>query len=397
MHIDDLIKSRVHMKLPSLVKNVTSLSEQDQGVLNQLQARLDDASSRFLGYPTNASLSFSELAPFLDYTINNVGDPFTLSNYGVNTHIFEQEVLHFFADLLHAPKDEWWGYVSNGGTEGNMWGIYLGRERYPDGILYFSDDTHYSISKIARVLNMRHVIVQSLPSGEIDYTALYHVIDETKPVILNLNIGTTMKGGICRIDKVLEVLKRKGIEKFYIHCDAALFGIMLPFIENAPPFDFRFPIDSITISGHKFLGSPIPSGIVIARKGDVDCVRRHIEYIGSSDCTISGSRDGFSVLILWTTLKKLGIKGISESVQYCLKMTDYTLEKIHAIGWPVWKNEFSNIVVLKRPEKHLIEKWQLATHGPWSHIVVMPHVRPETIDCFVEDLQGMARTVPART
>lgn len=56
------------------------------------------------------------------------------------------------------------------------------------------------------------------------------------------------------------------------------------------------------------------------------------------------------------------------------------------IGWYAWSNPFSNIVVLKRPPDRLIRRWQLATQGPWSHIVLMPHVREVTIDQFVNEL-----------
>jgi histidine decarboxylase len=331
-------------------------------------------------------LSCSELAPFLDFTINNVGDPFSDSNYGVNTYEFEREVLNFFADLLHAPSGQWWGYVTNGGTEGNMWGLYLARERYPQGVLYFSEETHYSVPKVASVLKMECKNIKSLPSGEIDVAALESVIDPQRPAIINANIGTTIKGAICNLKQIKGVLERKRVKERYIHCDAALFGAMLPFIDNAPPFDFREGIDSIAISGHKFLGSPIPCGIALARAEDVECVRKQVEYIGSHDCTISGSRDGFSALVIWLAINRLGRKGLRTAVEECYAMTSYTKEKLLSIGWHAWSNPFSNIVVLKRPPDRLIRRWQLATQGPWSHIVLMPHVKEVTIDQFVNEL-----------
>ncbi len=56
----------------------------------------------------------------------------------------------------------------------------------------------------------------------------------------------------------------------YIHCDGALSGGYAPFLDPRPPFDFADGADSISISGHKFLGSPIPCGIVLARKVHVE-------------------------------------------------------------------------------------------------------------------------------
>jgi len=43
-----------------------------------------------------------------------------------------------------------------------------------------------------------------------------------------------MKGGIDDLDLVIQTLKKCGFthDRFYIHCDGALFGIMLPFIKQ---------------------------------------------------------------------------------------------------------------------------------------------------------------------
>lgn len=362
------------------------LSDEDKKKLDLLYERMVAKSHTFLGYPTNANLDNQFLARFMDLTINNVGDPFVSSNYGVNTLDFECEVLDFFADLLKIAKNDYWGYVTNGGTESNLYGIYLAREKYPNGILYFSKETHYSISKIANLLNITPVIIDTQPNGEMDYEALKKQLVVDRPALFNLNIGTTIKGAICDVKKILSILQEKKITEYYIHCDAALFGMMLPFIKNAPQIDFRLPIDSVAISGHKFLGAPMPCGIVICKKSSVDPVRRQIEYIGSHDCTISGSRDGLSVLIMWTALKRYGHKGIQEMVNHCLEMAQYTLKKLQDAHWPAWINPYSNIVVIKKPSQELIRKWQLATDGEIAHLVLMPHVQSPMIDLFIQDL-----------
>ena len=102
-----------------------NLSAQDQATLDRLYQKIQKESDHFIGYPCNLNFDYSELFSFLNYSINNVGDPFVSSNYHVNTHEIEREVLNFFAEITHADKD-FWGYVTNGGTEGNMYGLYLG-------------------------------------------------------------------------------------------------------------------------------------------------------------------------------------------------------------------------------------------------------------------------------
>lgn len=76
-------------------------------------------------------------------SINNLGDPFVPSNYGVHSRQFEVSVIDFFANLWKIDKSDYWGYVTTCGTEGNLHGILLARECHPNGVLYSSRETHY--------------------------------------------------------------------------------------------------------------------------------------------------------------------------------------------------------------------------------------------------------------
>ena len=77
------------------------------------------------------------LGNLLRYSINNLGDPFVESNYGVHSRSFEVgksctlwrcekhfvklilqiAVLNFFADLWEISREDFWGYVTTCGTE----------------------------------------------------------------------------------------------------------------------------------------------------------------------------------------------------------------------------------------------------------------------------------------
>ena len=84
----------------------------------------------------------------------------------MNSHSFEQEVIEILADYLGYQGDDFWGYVTNGGTEGNMAAIWFARSKYPNGIVYFSEDTHYSINKIMDILKLKKLRVKSLETGK---------------------------------------------------------------------------------------------------------------------------------------------------------------------------------------------------------------------------------------
>ena len=45
----------------------------------------DSNNKKFLGYPVNLSYDYSNCMGSLQYNINNIGDPFSGSNYSFNT------------------------------------------------------------------------------------------------------------------------------------------------------------------------------------------------------------------------------------------------------------------------------------------------------------------------
>ena len=363
------------------------LSADDQRKLDDLHARFSRLKRYYVGYPCNEEFDFTELLPFFEFAINNVGDPFSGSNIPLNTHDLEREVLADFAEFTHAPKDGWWGYVTSGGTEGNMYGLYVARELFPEGICYFSEDTHYSVAKVLRLQHTRNIMLKSQPNGELDYADLRETlrIHRDVPPIIFANIGTTMKGAVDNLAKIRAVLDDLAITNAYIHADAALSGMILPFVEKPQPWDFAAGADSIAISGHKMLGSPLPSGVVLAKKSHVDRISRSIEYIGALDTTISGSRSAIGPLFLWYRLRTLGRDGITAMVRGSLECAAYAVDALKAHGIDAWRNENSVTVVFPRPPEAVMKKWIIAPKRGIGHLITMPHVKKDIVDEFAAD------------
>ena len=364
--------------------------------LDQFLERLQQVASREIGYPVACDFDYSALTPFLSYSLNNAGDPFMPMTYLLNSHDFEREVVSYFAGLARAPEDQWWGYVTNGSTEGNLYGLYLARELLPDGIVYFSQDSHYSVGKNLHFLNMRHIMIRSRPNGEIDYEDLKETlrIRRDAPPIIFANIGTTMKEARDDISLIGSILDELAIENRYIHCDAALSGGYAAFLDPRPAWDFEDGADSIAISGHKFIGSPIPCGIVLARRAHVERIGHSVAYIGSVDTTISGSRNGFTPLLLWYAIRSLGQEGLKRRIDDSMEVAAYTEEKLNQAGVAAWRNPQALTVVFPQPPKEVRDKWQLASANGMSHLICMPHVRREQIDELIRDIEQAGGTAP---
>jgi histidine decarboxylase len=371
-----------------------TLSAHDQQKLENLQQHLESLRHTQIGYPCNQCVDYTAITPFLEYTINNVGDPFAGSNFRMNTHDFEREVLASFAEFTQAPVDAYWGYVTNGGTEGNMYGLYLARELMRNGIVYFSEDTHYSLAKLLRLLNIRNIMIKSQSNGEMDYEDLYETLRlhrDVSPIIF-ANIGTTMKGAVDDVAGIKTMMADLAITEYYIHCDAALSGMILPFVDEPQAFDFSAGIDSISISGHKLLGSPLPCGIVLAKKPHVERIARAVEYVGVLDTTIMGSRNAFTPLLLWYAIHTLGKQGITQIVSDSIARADYAIDTFRQVGIECWRNKNSITVVMPRPSSEVLDKWQIAPYRDIGHIITLPHVTEAIIQEVADDMRKYPAT-----
>lgn len=365
--------------------------------LHALRQKLTNIERTAIGYPTNNHILHKELfSQFLDIHANNVGDPFVDSSFLMNTHDFEREALMFFADLYKIPRNTFWGYVTSGGTEGNLYGLFLARELYPNGVLYFSEDTHYSVVKIARMLHIPYRIIKSQENGAIDIQDLVENIQPNinQPAIISANIGTTMKGAIDDVDGIVQSLQQMGLKYYYIHCDAALFGMMLPFIKNAPDVDFTRPIGSVAISGHKFIGSAMPCGVVLTYKQYSQYISQKVEYIHSVDSTVLGSRNAITPLVLWNAIKTRGYRGFQQETLTMIARAIQLYEALQKIEYPSYLNPYSNTVFFSRPSDRLVKKYSLAVDRNIAHIVVMQGTTQQALNEFLRDaldefLQGL--------
>jgi histidine decarboxylase len=364
------------------------LSPSDRERVEALFERIRDASGDSLGYPSAKDFDYSGLARFLAYPINNVGDPFGTATYKVETREFEREVVEFFADMFRAPKDNWWGYVTNGGTEGNLYGLYLARELHPRGVVYYSEHTHYSVSKNLHFLGMRHIMIRAQDNGEIDYEDLRETlrVHRDVPPIVFANIGTTMTEARDDVRRIGRIMDELALRERYIHSDAALCGAYAAFLDPRPAYDFADGADSIAISGHKFLGAPIPCGVVVAKRNNVQRIAHSIDYIGSLDTTISGSRNGITPVMLWMRIRELGLDGLRQRIDRSLENAAYLERRLQEIGIAAWRNPNAITVVFPPLGEGVRAKWQLATAGHLQHVLVLPNVTREQLDAFLDDV-----------
>ncbi|MEH0490482.1 histidine decarboxylase [Streptomyces scabiei] len=377
-----------------LIEDAPADTAADTARLLDLTSALRSEAPRILGFPGNLAFDFSDLGPALAVLTNNVGDPTSGDASGVHTKAYEQAVVRFLAQTAGARPDDVYGYVTTGGTEGILFGLATARQHLPHAHVYASDQAHYSVAKAADLLGLRLVTLPSNDDGTLDPESLklasfFH--RRVNPhggrgpgAIVVATIGTTMCGAY---DDVTELRKwATAAGDVYIHADAASGGPIAAHAPSAPRWNFTHGADSISISGHKIIGAPVPCGVVLARKNLIDEPVIASEYTKASARTLGCSRSGLAALLLWSALRRLGHSGLRAHILRCLETAQYAVDQLTRAGVRPTRTTDSLTVCFDRPADWVVHKWHLACEGSTAHLITAGHVTRTAIDDLCRDL-----------
>ncbi|MFN5996556.1 MAG: histidine decarboxylase [Paracoccaceae bacterium] len=364
-----------------------------QEILDNAERRIKTAHAEHLGYPYNLDFSPHVPANFGNFLINNLGDPYAGSHYASEVCGLEQQAVSWLMRLWGCyDLTDYWGSIGASGTEGNLWALYLGREAQPEAVLLHSAEAHYSIPKAARILRIEAREVLANPAGEIDLADLAEKLAGLggKPVILALTCGTTMTGAHDDIGGAIEVLEDAGYgpDRRYVHVDGALNAMVVPFLPAAPVDirpTFDHAIDSISTSGHKMIGTPMPCGVLVCRKSHSTRISRAVAYLRSNDTTLMGSRNGHAVLAIWARLLGHGYGRFAHDALRSTTRAKDLAGRLKAAGVDVLYNPWGMTVVFPEPDAATVKTYQLACNKGRAHAIVMPSVTDGLISRFEAD------------
>lgn len=280
---------------------------------------------------TNSDPYLAEVyGSFLKYNPNNIGN-WSLEIPKYNTQQMEYEVIKKMIDLYKAKKEGLEGYVTSGGTEGNIYSLWLGKShllkfcKKKQIALLLTKLTHYSVKKAGNIADIScyYVSLNSTTWG-MDSNGLQNLIKRLyrqgkKGFLIPLTIGYTLTGTHDNIREIIGLIEK--IKKdfpdihFYVWIDAALNGLIEPFLNlHFVPFYSRL-IKTIVVDFHKFGMVPYSAGIVLYRRQLRRTIEKPIEYLGISDSTLLGSRSGSSVASIWTAIHMFGKNGYQKIVE----------------------------------------------------------------------------------
>lgn len=371
---------------------------------------------RFMGYPQTTPHPMALIAyeKYLPYNTNQIGVFSNINDLGNKTRKMEYEVIHMLGELYGINQPD--GYLTSGGTEGNIVGIWSGRNLLSKlvGEIYIvkTELTHSSVSKAANIMNLPEVTVEYDKRFSMDLKDLRKklktIASPNTGIILVATLGYTNTGtcdDIFAISDILTEIENLCGAKSYIHIDASIGGFVYPFIDyETVNFFAKKNVWSITIDPHKMGYLPFSCGVFIGRKDlllniETKCTysRKHRER------TLIGSRNGAVAAACWSTLMNMGVDGYKSTLTKLIENKNYILQQlVEKKLIEVISNPPTNMCTIqfnkcheKRLPAYLEEKY--ATHAfimkvdnieqYCYKIYVMPHLEDNVINEFIEDIK----------
>lgn len=352
-----------------------------------------------LAFPGGTDVTYPELAEALSsHQINNVGDSYDDGHGRNHTKAYEREVIDWFATLFGAGKKAW-GYVTPGATEGTIHALDEAATAYPNLVVYASQDAHYSVAKAARLVRATLVQVYTDRHGRmsLDHLREQLLLRRDRPAAIVATVGTTEREAVDDVAGIAGLCDDLNITRRRLHVDAALAGIprvLLP-PDQRSEFGFTAGATSMVVSGHKFLSTLMPCGVLVYPHRPQPAADAEVAYIGSTDTTISGSRSGHTPLLLHWSLS-LGIDHHRRRAEDARELAAYTYERLQQLGWPsIWQMPAFTINLAQPPR--LRQPWVLGGDRRGGRIICMPGIQRDWIDEFLDDLTAvtLGRTVVA--
>lgn len=314
-----------------------------------LDVTFNTASPGYFAYIPGGGLFASAVADLIADAINRYVGVWVAAPGLVQ---LESNVVTWLCRIIGLPEGSG-GFLTTGGSLANFSAIVTARvnrlgERFDDGVLYASDQTHHSVRKAARLSGLRDDQVRVLPTDDafrIDVDAARQAIAqdrarERRPFLLIGNAGTTNTGAVDDLPALSGLTREHGL---WFHVDAAYGGFFAFTDRGRETLRGIERADSVTLDPHKGMFLPYGNGSLLVRDptalkrahaGTADYLpemQSHPHQIDYSEISPELSRD-FRGLRLWLPMKLYGARAFAQYLDEKLDLTARVLEGLRALG-----------------------------------------------------------------
>jgi len=224
----------------------------------------------------------------------------------------EKEVVALLAEFF-GYGNEYLGHLTSSGTIANLEALWVARESHPGKKIAFSQNAHYTHSRMCAILGVESQIIPINPEGKFSFEDT----DASQIGTLVVTLGTTGLGDVEPLSQALDWAQKHGIR---IHIDSAYGGFFRSLKDSdlidGTSWKLMEEADSIVVDPHKHGLQPYGCGAMLFKDPSVGKFYKHdspYTYFTSDDLhlgeiSLECSRAGAAAVALWATLQCFPLK-----------------------------------------------------------------------------------------
>lgn len=250
------------------------------------------------------------------------------------------------------------GLFVSGGSMANLTALTVARQvklnnNIENAIVYFSDQTHFSVSRALKVLGFKQhqlCCIETDKNFQVSVSALKKQIKEDrikgkKPFCVVANAGTTNSGAVDPLDELVDLCNKEDV---WLHVDGAYGAPAILSEKGSALLQGIQRVDSLTLDPHKWLFQPYDVGCVLIRERQSlrktfsmnpeylkDAETNKEEEINFMENGIELSRR-FRALKVWLSFKVFGITAFRQAIEHGMMLAEQVEEFLDkAKDWEV--------------------------------------------------------------
>jgi glutamate/tyrosine decarboxylase-like PLP-dependent enzyme len=284
-----------------------------RSVLEDLTTRLEDNFPYFHPHYAGQMLKPPHPVAMAAYIATMMINP---NNHSIDggraTTMLEREVVKDLARMFGYP-DTHLGHLTWSGTTANLEALWVSREINPDLAIAHSEDSHYTHTRMAEVLNIPAISIATDEFGRMRLDDLAEKLATGKIGTVVATLGTTGLGAVDPLADIITLARQYGAR---VHVDTAYGGFFTLIAddldeETARHYRAIAQSDSVVVDPHKHGLQPYGCGAVLFNDVSIGRFYKHdspYTYFASEDLhfgeiQLECSRAGASAAALWATLK----------------------------------------------------------------------------------------------
>ncbi len=276
-----------------------------------------------------------------------------LNRNGMDYHAFpstlkiENDIVAMVGSLLNGDSDIA-GNFTTGGTESILLAVKSSRDRFlekngkdskPEMIIPVT--AHPAFRKAAEYMGLKIV---RIPVDPVSFFTIPSKVEEsiTENTAMIVASAPNFPYGI--IDPVEEIGKIAEKHKVWLHVDACVGGMILPFLSligvKVKRWDFSVQgVSSISVDLHKYGFTPKGSSVILYRNHDL---RRYQLYVNAnwpgypmSNVGIQSTKSAAPLAASWAVMNFLGINGYVNLARKTLEAKDRLVKGLAELGYDI--------------------------------------------------------------